>query len=208
MEERQLNEQESLELITRMIQESKKNLQKGSGNLFLLWGYLCTATAIVIYVLITLTQQEYWNYVWFLVPVIGFPLDFRLRRNKVKPVKTYIDKILAILWRNVAFGICSWLAVLLIYCMVDDWDFSDLQIMLPCSLIMCAAGAMFSGAILRDKWMEWSAGGAFIASLPIMLNNILGSQVATYPFYALCFVLMMVIPGHRLNYKAKEDQHV
>ena len=37
MEDRELNEKESLELITRMIQNSKKNLQVGRGNQFLLW---------------------------------------------------------------------------------------------------------------------------------------------------------------------------
>ena len=36
MEDRTLNEKESLELITRMIQNSKKNLEVGSGNIFLL----------------------------------------------------------------------------------------------------------------------------------------------------------------------------
>ena len=35
MEDRTLNEKESLELITRMIQNSKKNLEVGSGNIFL-----------------------------------------------------------------------------------------------------------------------------------------------------------------------------
>ena len=40
MENKKLNEQESLALITQMIQNSKKGLVVGSGNSFLFWGYL------------------------------------------------------------------------------------------------------------------------------------------------------------------------
>ena len=40
MEEKKLNEKESLEIITRMIQETKNKLEVGDGNMLLLWGYL------------------------------------------------------------------------------------------------------------------------------------------------------------------------
>lgn len=39
MEERLLNEKESLELITQMINSSKKNMEVGQGNIMLFWGY-------------------------------------------------------------------------------------------------------------------------------------------------------------------------
>ncbi|MDR0938843.1 MAG: hypothetical protein LBN29_05745 [Mediterranea sp.] len=209
MEEKTLNEQESIALISRMIQNSKKNLQMGSGNSFLLWGYLCAGTALLVYVLVTLTKLEYANFAWLLIPVVGFPLELRLRRKRVKPVTTYIDKVLGTVWRNVGFGILAWMVVLFIYPLVDeDWDWSVMQLMVPFSLIMCAAGAMFSGSILRDRWMEISAGAAFIVALPTVLSYILESLTPIYPLYALCFVLMMVIPGHRLNRKAKDEKHV
>ena len=37
MEDRKLNEKESLELITQMIRNTRRNLDAGSGNMFLLW---------------------------------------------------------------------------------------------------------------------------------------------------------------------------
>lgn len=44
MEDRKLNEKESLELITQMIRNTRRNLDAGSGNMFLLWGVcLCVA---------------------------------------------------------------------------------------------------------------------------------------------------------------------
>lgn len=45
MEDKKLNEQESLALIAQMIQNSKKGLVVGSGNSFLFWGYLTLAVS-------------------------------------------------------------------------------------------------------------------------------------------------------------------
>lgn len=38
MEDKELNEQESLKLITQMIQNTRRNLDTGSGNMFLFMG--------------------------------------------------------------------------------------------------------------------------------------------------------------------------
>lgn len=38
MEDKKLNEKESLELIAQMIQNTRRNLDEGSGNMFLVWG--------------------------------------------------------------------------------------------------------------------------------------------------------------------------
>ena len=56
MEEKKLNERESLELITRMIQETKNKLEVGDGNVLLIWGYVSVLTAILVYVLLLLAQ--------------------------------------------------------------------------------------------------------------------------------------------------------
>ena len=61
MEDKKMTEKESLDLITQMIQNSKKNLRLGNVNILLLWGYLCTITALVVYVLILITGNPLWN---------------------------------------------------------------------------------------------------------------------------------------------------
>lgn len=48
MEDRKLNEKESLELITQMIRNTRWNLDAGSGNMFLLWGYVCVLLTLVV----------------------------------------------------------------------------------------------------------------------------------------------------------------
>lgn len=59
MEERTLNEKESLALITQMINSSKKNMEIGQGNYLLIWGYFTTALSVILFTLITLTHNFY-----------------------------------------------------------------------------------------------------------------------------------------------------
>lgn len=70
MEDKQLNGKESLELISRMIQNSRKNLRIGSGNVFLLWGYLCAVTSLAIYMLLTAVYSPAWNWLWLVMLVV------------------------------------------------------------------------------------------------------------------------------------------
>lgn len=58
MEDKKLNEQESLALIAQMIQNSKKGLVVGSGNFLLFWGYLTLAVSIAIFVLLYFTESS------------------------------------------------------------------------------------------------------------------------------------------------------
>ena len=50
MEDRKLSEKESLELITRMIQNTRRNLDAGGGNMFLVWGYVGELVTLAVLV--------------------------------------------------------------------------------------------------------------------------------------------------------------
>lgn len=82
-----MNEKESLELITRMIQNSKKNLELGSGNIFLLWGYLSLLTAVVVWLLVWQTGSMKWNWLWFAIPLVGYPLQVYLKKKTERNVR-------------------------------------------------------------------------------------------------------------------------
>ena len=57
METTQLNEKESLALITAMIQTTRTQLGKGSGNQFLIYGGCAVILANIIYILVDATQK-------------------------------------------------------------------------------------------------------------------------------------------------------
>ena len=57
MEDRKLNEKESLELITQMIQNTRRNLDAGGGNMFLLWGYVGVVVTLGVLAAWSLTEN-------------------------------------------------------------------------------------------------------------------------------------------------------
>lgn len=76
MNEHIFNEKESLELITQMIQKTRKELEVGSGNVFLCYGYTSVILAIAVYLITHFTTQPAWNFLWFAMflpqPIIYF----------------------------------------------------------------------------------------------------------------------------------------
>ena len=51
MDNKNFNADQSIELIQRMIRDTRRNLSSGSSNLFILWEYLLAATAVGIFVI-------------------------------------------------------------------------------------------------------------------------------------------------------------
>ena len=131
MEDKKMTEKESLELITQMIQNSKKNLRLGNVNILLLWGYLCTITALVVYVLILITGNPLWNWLWLAIPVIGFPVMHWLKKKEDKPVLTYTDKVLLAIWSNIGqYGIGI--------SIISALYFDSMLLLLPIILLLCS----------------------------------------------------------------------
>lgn len=60
MEDKQLNTAESLDLIQRMITATREKYERGSGNMFLIWGYTSLIVVVITTLLVQLTQN--YNY--------------------------------------------------------------------------------------------------------------------------------------------------
>ena len=166
----------------------------GNVNILLLWGYLCTITALVVYVLILITGNPLWNWLWLAIPVIGFPVMHWLKKKEDKPVLTYTDKVLLAIWSNIGqYGIgISIIAALY---------FDSMLLLMPIILLLCSLGVNITGSIINDSWMRNAAGCALAISV-VMISHILFNPPEfnfMYPAFAVCFVIMLIIPGHRLN---------
>ena len=66
MDNKKLNEQESLELITQMIQNTKFKMVKNAGTPFLVWGYMTVVTSLLIWYLLKETGNYCWQFFWLL----------------------------------------------------------------------------------------------------------------------------------------------
>ena len=206
MEEKNLTEKESLALIAEMIQKTKNRTGLDSGTPLLLWGYTTAFTAVLVYAALMLTQSPKAMALWLLIPLIGWPLQNRFVRHKKETsgeAKSYVDIVSDRLWmlltfsELIAFAICSGFAY---------FGYSVWIIMFLYSLIAVGSGATVQGIVIRENSLVLGgltgvAGGIFITGC--IISDIPLYAAWMMPLFIACFVMMTIIPGHRINCKAK-----
>lgn len=205
MEERTLNEKESLALITQMISSSKKNMEIGQGNYMLIWGYFTTALSIILFALVNLTHSFIWSWGWMLMFVMWPIMSYR-QRQKPPRVVTYTDKVISQVWQ-----VMGWMFIVTFLTIgIIEFSFAryiDFILMLPLSLIYCGIGISITGIIIQERWMTYAPLIAFIIAIYMLTILMIGEKATTlwYLYFGLSFVFMMIIPGHIVNNKARKQ---
>ena len=98
IENKEMTAQESLGIITEMMNNSRKSILQNSGKHFILWGVLLTVMSLVIYELIHVTRTPIWNLLWFAMPLIGFPMAHFIGKSNVVVPQNIISKQLHGIW--------------------------------------------------------------------------------------------------------------
>ena len=194
MEDKQLNEKESLELIALMIRNTQKKMEKGSGIPFLIWGYVTIAVSLTVWYLLGKTGNQHWNFLWFAIPIIGFPVMLLvLKKKKTTLPKTYIDKIINYVW--IVMGISA-LIPSMAATVIHNFPVLFLVVLL------ISAGTAMTGLVIKFKPLVISGfGGMLLSILCLILRESLDSILV----FAALFLLVQVIPGHILNYKNRKN---
>ena len=113
MNDRVLNEKESLELIAQMIQNTKSRMTRNSGAPFLIWGYTTIIVSLLVWFLLKETGNYHWQWLWFLLPAISLPSTLWIEHKQPKMIKTYIDRIVGYVWAVFGLGgfFVSWVSI-------------------------------------------------------------------------------------------------
>ena len=175
----------------------------------LMWGYLSVVVAALVWILLAKTHNPAWNWLWFLIGVIGgIATPIMDKKQRVKSgVKSYSDKLTSQIWTIV--GCSAFVATL--FCLgfslfmgYDAW-----KMMFAFALIIVPMAEMAQGIVIKEKSLVIGgaiglACGIFIvcciaAGVPLYINMIL-------PIFIVAFICMMIIPGHIINNKAKSQR--
>ena len=187
MEEKILNEEESLELISQMILKTKKRFEGGRVKPFLIFGYSTLILSIVVYYLITKTGNYYYHALWFLIPIIGY-IGIALSKKSAELVSyNQIDSIINSVW--FVCGMASFLISISAF-------FIRIPILSIVVLLM-GIGTAITGLIIKSKLITISGfiGMLSCAALFFIKGN---EQILAF---GLVFLVMMIIPGHFLTQK-------
>ena len=101
---KEMTASESLALITKTRNESRKDIVQRSGKYLLLWGILLTVFSLLVFSLWTATGKPDWNLLWFVMPIIGVIVSSILKRKEpVSLPDNAISRMIGVIWR--CFGV-------------------------------------------------------------------------------------------------------
>ena len=157
----EMTAQQSLQIITETFNKSRKGILRNSAKYFLLWGALLTAISLVIYLLWNLTGKPQWNFLWFVMPVIGYPLAAMMGKYDVTVPQNEVSKMLTGVWRVFgAFAVTlSALAIFLVPMNVS------LIIVIILGLAECMSGVLLKNWPIIVCGFLLGVGGAVVAML-------------------------------------------
>jgi hypothetical protein len=196
MEEKNLTEKASLELISQMITSSRRKLEDGNGIPFLIWGYTTFFVSLLVYYFINATSDYHYHFFWFLIPVIGSIGMFISKRNKTKQsghAMNFVERVIGNIWTVI--GVAAFI--------VSVGSFFVRIPILPLTLLLMGIGTALTGLAINFK--------------PVIISGFIGMASCVVPFvmkgneqilvFGIIYLIMMVIPGHILNYKGRK-KHV
>lgn len=193
MEDRTLEARESFDLISRMIQNTQRRIERHAGRPFLIWGYTTIAVTFIVWATIVVTLNPYWNWLWMSIPVIGFLLT-RLfdRKPKENFAHTFVDTTISQIWVVMGFATVM-VSVLGLIGLIHAILFTI--------LLMLGIGTALTGLIIRFQPAQIGGFiGIVLAPCIQLVNNMWAPAL-----FIVGFVAMMIIPGHILNYRASHQ---
>lgn len=204
MEERKMNEAESLELITSMINDSRARMGRDFGTPFLIWGYT-TVLVSIIQALIVAFVDDFMPYLWLwgAIPLIGWPLMLCLNRHERGAVN-YIDRCVGAVWTGI--GIAS--VFIPFYCGFGISVFSTV-------VVLMGVGTYVTAVVIKDKVVKRIGVVAIISPVAFAIAKFAyvrshtvqdvayygGLYLTECIIFAVIIFMLLVVPGHILNRK-------
>lgn len=209
MEEKEINERESLDIITAMIDRTKERYMLGDGNIFLMWGYLTVIVGALVWILLAVTHNPAVNWLWYLIWIIGgiaTPIMTKKRAIK-KGAKSYSDKITSQIWSIVGFSAIAATFMCLGFLFIkgiDTWN-----TMLAFALVIVPIAEIAQGIVVNEKSIIMGGSMGLLAgifTLCCISGNVPLEASWFMPIFIIAFACMMIIPGHILNHKSKKNE--
>ncbi len=206
MEDKKLNEKESIELIAAMIERTKTRLCLGDGNIMLMWGYLTVGVSALVWVLLLATRHPAVNWLWFLIWIIGgtiMPSMLRKKRTE-KGAGSYTDALSAGIWKVVGWGAIVTTFMCLAFMLMGgivSWS-----AMFVFALVLVGFAETAQGIIVKERSLVCGGAIGLLAGCFTVCCIAGGLQLYVnmyMPVFITAFICMMIIPGHILNHKAK-----
>lgn len=190
MKDQVLSPQQSLEIITNMIQKAKSNFARGGSFYFILWGFVVAIANLIHFTLNYFTSYRYPQIAWLLIiPAVMWTIGYTVWRRKKSTFVSPIDRICTHIW----WGIFACILVILLF--MEKVGFYST----PLILLLSALGTYVTGQLLRFRPLIFGGYSLAVTAivaflLPLEFQNLVAG---------LGMLLGYVIPGFLLKKEEK-----
>lgn len=204
MEEKRINERESLELITRMIADTRSRIETRDGNIVLNWGLLSVAVAAIVWIALVTTGNPGFNGLWGLI-ALGYLFNRKEKKaQRQKGYTSFTDRISNRLWIPVMVMAVVSFAVCAVFDIVLEKNLWKLMFTFP--FIFVGFASSVHGYVIDVKSLVY--GGMLNMAVGIVLSALLmeGIRLDTVwamPLFIVCMTTLMIIPGLEMKHLAR-----
>lgn len=191
-EEKLMTGEESLKIITEMINKTKVNIRQGSFHL-LFWGWLIFACSVSEYLLMKYAGFTHHYYIWFFViPGAFVSMIYGFVNGRKAKVHTYADMLYAVTWIGFLFS-----GIVLFIVQSDRLD-----TVVPYILLLAGFPTFVSGFIIKFKPLIV---GGFCFWIIALIVHFGGHELAPLGT-PVAMLIGYLIPGYLLKYKVNHDK--
>ena len=164
IENKEMTAQQSLNLISEMMNNNRKSILSKNGKHFILWGALLTIVSFVIYELWHTTGNPNWNLLWLAMPIIGFPIVKIISKKDTEIPQNIISRQISGLW----LAYCAFVMVVFV---ASVFFLKPMQMNLSLIIVLllgfteCISGIMLKNRTIIISGFILGVGGAFAATL-------------------------------------------
>ncbi|MDD4919824.1 MAG: hypothetical protein PHX94_03835 [Bacteroidales bacterium] len=193
--EKVLNEKESLELITRMIENTRKGIEKNAARPMLIFGYVSVLVALVVWIVIRQTHEPLYNFLWMSIPVLGWIIYGIMERGTTRTKgasQSHMGKIITRIWilLAVAMFLCAAAAFI-------DYGFPATFVI----TLLVGVGVSTTGImVLYKPFIVCGLIGILLSFTLLWVGGINAILLI-----AIAFAIIMVVPAHILQYAANKQ---
>lgn len=191
METNGMTPEKSLQIINEAIAKSRRDFENNSGYPMLIWGVVVLIFSIAVWILLKQTENTIWNFLWFGIPVVGWPLTSVLLKGKCnKGGKSFISRMIGQIWFS--YGIFATV-------LSTVFAFIAPQFIGYITTVLLGFSAVMTGFMLKNTFIT---SGGFITGLGCTIALFFTGNDFVPLLFAAASVVNLIVPGIMMNRKA------
>ena len=188
METNEMTPEQSLQVISDAIAKSRKDFERNAGTPMILWGAIVLVFSVVIWLLLRTTDNLLWNFLWFGIPLIGWPLShICLKDKEIKGARNFVNDTIGQIW--IGYGIFALLTA-------GALSFIAAEYIGVITMTLLGYAAAMTGMVLKNRFITI---GGFITGIGGVVALCMFRTCDVTLAFSVASVVSLILPGIMMN---------